>query len=247
MVAAATLGAGVLSAGASIFGSSRAADAQTAAANAAIANSRYMFNQSRNALQPYMSGGSNAIDSLSNWNDPTSNTNVLSQLIRLVTPGADMSAALAQTPGYQFSQSQGQRAVQNALAGRGLGGSAGAVARGVADYTQGLAGTTWNQVVQNLLSTFGAESNSLQGLVSTGANAANSLAGASSNTSNQINSALIGAGNAQAASSNALGSAMGGLGNNLTMAALLRSLQSNSGSGGGSIYSGYNTTGLPGA
>jgi hypothetical protein len=147
-----------------------------------------------------------------------------------------MSAVLEQTPGYQFSQKQGQKAVTNALAARGLGGSAGAVAKGVANYTQGLAGNTWDSVVRNLLSTFGAGTNALQGLVNTGVTAGSSLAGVGTNTANSISGALTGAGNAQAAGYNAIGGAVGGFGNSLTSAALINQLTN--GGGGGSIYGG---------
>lgn len=238
MVAASILGAGALSAGASIWGSSKAADAQTAAAQASIANQKDMYNQNKGVLQPFINAGQGGISGLQDWlstNGGASGNNALSTLLKLVTPGADQSATLAQTPGYQFSQGQGTRAAMNALAARGLGGSPGAVAKGVSTFNSGLASTTFNDAVKNLLSTFQTGGNALQGLVNTGVTAGSSLAGVGTNTANSISGALTGEGNAQAAGYNAAGSAISGFGNSAATAALINSLTKN---GGGSIYGG---------
>jgi hypothetical protein len=233
-IAAAVIGGSALSAGASIWGSSKAADAQTQAAQQSIAAQKEMYGQNKNLLQPFITAGQQGLPNLQNWVDPTNGSNPLSQLIKLTTPGADMSATLEQTPGYQFSQKQGTRAALNALAARGLGGSPGAIAKGVSNYNSGLASTTWDSVVKNLLSTFGMGTNALQGLVNTGVQSGSALAGVGTNTANQISGALTGAGNAQAAGYNAMGSAAGGFGNSLGTAAMLQQLTG--GGGGGSIY-----------
>lgn len=238
MVAAAVLGAGALSAGASIWGANKAAGAQTDAANASITNQKQMYDSNKGVLQPFIDAGSSGITGLKDWlstSGGVGGSNPLSSLLKLVTPGADQSATLAQTPGYQFSQGQGTRAALNALAARGLGGSPGAVAKGVGGYVSGLASNTWDSVVKNLLSTFQSGGNALQGLVNTGLTAGSSLAGVGTNTANSISNALTGAGNAQAAGYNATGSAVGGLGNSLSTAALIQQLTGN-GSGGGGIY-----------
>lgn len=235
-LAAAVLGAGAIGAGASIWGANKAAGAQTDAGNAAIANQRDMYGKNADILKPFINAGAGGIDQLKNWIDPTSGTNPLASLIKLVTPGADMSDILSKTPGYQFSQTQGTRAALNALAARGLGGSPGAVAKGVGGYVSGLAGNTWDSVVKNLLSTFGGETGALQGLVNTGVTAGSSLAGVGTNTANSITGSLTGIGNAQAAGANATGAAIGGGANSLTTAALLQQLTG--GGGGGGIYGG---------
>jgi len=239
MVAAAVLGAGALSAGASIWGSSKAADAQTNMGNAAIANQKDMYAKNSNVLSPFINAGAGAIPQLQDWLNPSGGAggnNPLSQLIKLVTPGADMSKTLEQTPGYQFEVGQGTRAAQNALAARGLGGSPGAIAKGVGGYVTGLASNTWDSVVKNLLSTFGTEGGSLQNLVNSGRDAGSALAGVGTSTANSISGSLTGIGNAQAAGANATGAAVGGLGNSATTAALLQQLTG--GAGGGGIYSG---------
>ena len=135
-------------------------------------------------------------------------------------PGADMSATLAQTPGYEFENMQGLKSVNNTLAARGLGGSGGAVARGAANFTTGLAQSTWQSVVQNLLSTYGAGlgaaqgafgsgADALQKLVNGGANAAARLATNATTVGGQIGSNLVGAGKAQAGADMAIGTSIG--------------------------------------
>lgn len=237
MVAAAVLGAGALSTGASIWGANKAADAQTGAASASIANQRDIFGQNKNLLTPFINAGAGAIPGLQDWlssSGGASGSNPLSALIRLVTPGASMSDTLSQTPGFDFSKTQGTRAALNALAARGLGGSPGAIAKGVGGYVSGLAGNTWDSVVKNLLSTFQTGGGMLQNLVNSGVTAGGALAGVGTNTANAVSGALTGAGNAQAAGANATGSAISGMGGSLTTAALLKQL---TGGGGGSIYS----------
>lgn len=241
-VMAAVLGAGALSAGATAWGASNAADAQRDAATASIANQKEMYGKNQANLQPFINAGAGGIPGLEDWLR-TNSDNPLSQLIKLTTPGADMSATLEQTPGYQFSQKQGTRAAMNALAARGLGGSPGAIAKGVSSFNSGLASQTWDSVVKNLLATFQSGGNAMQGLVNTGLSGANALAGVGTNTANSISGAITGAGNASAASSNAIGGAIGGLGNSMTTAAMLQQLGSG---GGGSIYGAAPTMGLGG-
>lgn len=235
-VAAAVLGAGALSAGASIWGANKAVDSQTAAADKSIANQQQMYGSNKNILSPFINAGQAGISQLQDWLNPAGGaggSNALSSLLKLVTPGADMSSTLSQTPGYQFAQGQGTRGALNALAARGLGGSPGAIAKGVGNYVTGLAGNTWDSVVKNLLSTFQTGGNALQGLVNTGVNAGGALAGVGGRTADSITGSLTGAGNAQAAGANATGAAIGGLGGSMTTAALLQQLQSG---GGGGIY-----------
>lgn len=236
-LAAAVLGAGALGAGASILGSSKAADAQTSASTASIANQKQMYDTNKNLLSPFITAGQGGIQQLMDFINPNggpSGSNPLSALLKLVMPGSDQSKTLEQTPGYQFTAGQGTRAALNSLAARGLGGSPGAIAKGVGGYVSGLASNTWDSVVKNLLSTFQSGSGTMQNLVNSGVTAGGALAGVGTNTANAVSGALTGAGNAQAASANAIGGAVGGLGNSVTTASLLQQLQN--GGGGGSIY-----------
>jgi hypothetical protein len=223
-VAAAVVGAGALGAGATLWGSSQAAKAQTSASQAAIGAQREMFGLTKEQLQPFIDAGKLGIGPLArfiNRDDPSSPLNAL---IKLTTPGANMSETLAQTPGFQFTEDRGLRAVNNALAARGLGGSGGAVAKGAADYTTGLASGAWKDVVDRLLATFTGGSTAMQNLVNTGAGSAGALGGASTQVGGQIGQNLVGIGNAQAGAQMAGANAIGGFGGSLSTAALLRQL-----------------------
>lgn len=225
-VAAAILGGGALSAGATIFGANRAASAQTAASQNAITAQKDMFGVAKNALDPFINAGTSGIGGLQEWLNTNSN-NPLSALLRLTMPGSNQTEALTQTPGYQFAEDRGLRGVNNALAARGLGGSAGAVAKGAADYTTGLASGTWQNVVNALQNLFSSGGAAKQNLVNTGAGSAGTLTGAATNVGGQIGSNMVGIGNAQGGAATATGNALAGLGGNISTAALLQKLLGN--------------------
>ena len=233
-----------------------------------------MINAQKALLDPNNPNSSlSQLKGVLNPNDPNSALGRLSGLLnpngsgplaalqKLTMPGADMSATLAQTPGYQFSLDQGLRASNNQLAARGLGGSGGAVAKGATNFAEGLAGNTWQSVVaalqnqynsqltgnqnqftsqanagQNL---FNSEASAGQNLINTGTTAASALAGVGTNTANSITGSLTGAGNAQAAAANATGGAISNVAGQLPSNVLLSQLlKGQGGSGGGGIYSG---------
>lgn len=240
MVATAIIGGSLVTAGATAWGASKAADAQTDAANASIANQQQMYQNNKNILMPFIQGGYDAQTSLQGLLNPNGD-NPLSALLKLTgatNGGADMQSMLEKTPGYQFSLQQGNRAVNNALAARGLGGSAGAVAKGVANYTQGLAGNTWQNVVNSLQNVFNSQTGATQNLLNTGLSAGNALAGVGTNTANANSSAMIGAGNAQAGMYNGIGNAIGGVGNSLGSAMLMNQLTG----GNNGLYGGTAST-----
>lgn len=247
MAAVAIIGAGALGAGAQIFGASKAADAQTQAAQAAIANQQQMYGQNKAQLQPFINAGAGQIGNQQALLDPNSAGGPLAALMKLTNPGADMSAELAQTPGYQFSLNQGLRASNNQLAARGLGGSGGAVAKGAANFAEGLAGNTWQSVVAALQNQFTSQAGAGQNLINSGQGAASALAGVGSNTANQISGSLTGQGNAQAAAANAIGAGVGSVAGQVPSALLLRQLLAKSGDGGNTFGGLYPDTGSTGA
>lgn len=238
MPAVAIIGSSLVGAGASIFGANKAAGAQTQAAQAAIANQQKMYGLNQGQLQPFIDAGAGQIGNQRALLDPNNAGGPLSALMKLTNPGADMSAELAQTPGYQFSLSQGLRASNNQLAARGLGGSGGAVAKGATNFAEGLAGNTWQSVVAALQNQFTSQAGAGQNLINTGSGAASALAGVGANTANQVSGSLTGAGNAQAAAANAIGTGVGGVAGQVPMAYLLQQLtgKNNQVNGGTSIY-----------
>lgn len=239
-IAAAILGAGAMSAGAGIWGANTAAGAQTAATDKAINQTNLARVGNLQALAPYLTTGAEAIPNLMDWINPSGGAkgnNPLSALIKLTTPGASMTDTLKQTPGYQFAEERGLKSVDNALAARGLGGSPGAVSKGAADFTTGLASNTWQSVVNALQNLFQSGTGALQSAVGTGANAAGNFAGGNIATNNTISGLLTGQGNAQAGAAMATGNAIGNLGGSISTAALIQKLL-----GGGGAVSGSGAT-----
>lgn len=244
-LAAAVLGAGALGAGASIYGATKAADAQTSATNASIAAQKDVQSRNANLMAPFIDAGKSGISGLQSWLDPNNQNNPLAALLRLTMPGANMSETLSQTPGYQFAEDKGLRAVNNQLAARGLGGSPGAVSKGAGEYVTGLASGTWQSVVDKLMGLFQSGGSQLQNLVGTGANAAGNLAGGNISSTGQVSNALIGQGNAQAGAATSIGSSIGNFGNSAMTAALMQKLLGNSGGAAPSTGIYPNPTGYP--
>ncbi len=129
----------------------QAAQLQYQAEQQAIQAQQDQFAQIQQNLAPYMQLGQVGLAAL---------PGALGQLTQPVVPDlqpynltmpypTDL-AALAQTPGYQFTLQQGLQAAQNSAAALGLGRS-GAAVKGAINYAEGLAGTTYQNVFQNAL------------------------------------------------------------------------------------------------
>lgn len=203
--AAGALGA----AGIGAMASSSAADKQSALGQQALNQQLSLFNQGKDALNPYIKAGQDVLPTLQD----------------LLTPGKS-AATLSSLPGFQFQSQYGTMAATNALAAKS-GPSAGPLATAISQYNQGLAGTTYQNQV-----------NALQGFVNTGAGAAGSLAGTAVWTGNSTGNTLNGIGNAQAAgtlgTANALAGGLTGATSAGTNAMLLSKLL---GGAGGTNYS----------
>jgi len=226
-VATAVIGAGVLGAGASIYGANKAADAQTAAAQQAANTSLSMYNTTRGDLSPYRQIGQTASDQLT------------SRLSDLTAPITMDQATLEKTPGYQFNLTQGQRAVTNSAAARGLG-SSGAALKGAATFATGLADSTYQQQFANANTNQTNAYNRLKGLVDTGQNAAAQTGSAGTAAANTAAGAQIGAGNAQAAAANATGGAIANTANGIGGYMAYKGLYGGGGSSGPITYGGPN-------
>jgi len=220
-----------------------AADTQAQAANNASQLQWQQFQQLQQNLQPYMNLGTNNIPGLQ------------SQLGRL--QGMQFSfnptmQQLEQTPGYQFTLNQGLNTVNNQLAAKGLNLS-GAQARGIADYTTGLASNTYQQQYENALKSFmtnyGVQSdtyNRLSGLVGVGENAAAGVGNAGLQTASNAGNFLTSGANAQAAGmiggANAITGGLGSIGQGGLLNALLGG--QSAAAGGGGFYGNPFSTGL---
>ena len=215
-VGAAIIGSAAIGAASTAYGASQASKAQTNAAGKAADTAMDMYDKTRKDLNPFRKAGTRALGNLEE------------RLPFLTSPIVMDQATLEGTPGYQFTQKQGLKAVQNSAAARGLGVS-GAALKGAAEYTTGLANNTYKDqfALENLNRT--NEFNRLKGLVDTGQNAAAQTGTAGTSAATTAANAQIGAGNAQAAGYNAMGTAGANFANNVGGYAAYQGLYGNKG------------------
>lgn len=211
----------------SVLGSNASKDAAQTQANAADRASdlqMQQFQQMQQNLAPYMQLGTSTIPQLQ-------------QLLggdRLNTPFSfnPTMQQLEQTPGYQFTLQQGNKALDNAMAAKGLSLS-GAQLKGLDAYNTGLASNTFQQQYQNALQNFNTnygqaadQYNRMSGLVGLGQNAAAGVGNAGLQTASNIGNNITSGANAQAAgqvgSANALSGGLSGLGANSLLYSLLK-------------------------
>lgn len=248
--AAVSAGGSILGGGLQALGGFFGSQAQTQYGQQAISAIQQMFGQAQSALSPFYTTGANALQGF------------MSALPGLTTPfgatpgsgpGGQVNptqtlANLQSTPGYQFSLQQGTQAATNAATAQGLGGS-GNMLKGVTNYAEGLANTTYQQQYQNYLQQQQQNANLLYQPVNTGASAAGSLASAAGTAGTGISNAYQGIGQAQAGAytlaGNAIGGGVAGAGNTFLQYNLLQSLlnRNSLSPGGGSNYYGGSSIG----
>lgn len=141
---------------------SNAAGQESDAAKAAMGIQQGAFNTVQGAMSPYIQEGTTALGNAQNLltNNGYLNGKTAFNPGAAGLPYASSTGAfnfngndLANTPGYQFIKQQGQNAVNNAQAASGLGVS-GAQQKALAQYTTGLADSTYNQQFQNQLNAY---------------------------------------------------------------------------------------------
>lgn len=200
-IAAAVVAVGVVGAAASVYAGSQQSSAIKSAANTqanadlqAQQIQKNEFDQTQTNLQPFVNQGTQAFNQLGALTGVGPGGNPLTAaLTKPFTPGD-----LSQTPGYQFTLGQGLQATQNSYAAQGLG-SSGAAMKGAANYAEGLAGTTYNQQLQNYLAQNAQIYNMLSGEANTGESAGAQLGSLGQQNANAQGQAVAGAGAAQAA------------------------------------------------
>lgn len=230
-VAAAVAGAGLAGAAISSSAAKSAANTQADAANRASDLQMQQFQQMQQNLAPYMQLGSSTIPQLQ-------------QLLggdRLNTPFSfnPTMQQLEQTPGYQFTQQQGNKALDNAMAAKGLSLS-GAQLKGLDSYNTGLASQTFQQQYQNALQNFNTnygqaadQYNRMSGLVGLGQNAAAGVGNAGLQTASSIGNNMMGGANALAAGRVGSANAISGGLSNLGATGMLYSMLGNNGGSAG--------------
>jgi len=223
--------------------SKSAANTQAQAAEDAAHLQNDQYNQTQANLKPYMDLGQSYINPLK---DALANP-MLTQ--RFTAPS---TADALNAPGYQFTQTQGLKAVQNSAAARGLGVS-GAAMKGAANYATGLADSTYNDVFNRALQTFNTNYSSaannvnrLQGIVGNGQNAAATNGSLGVAAAGNIGNTLTSGANAVAAGTIGSGNALSGALNGIGSSALTYGLLNNNAAGGGAPASAAMTPGSNG-
>lgn len=252
-IAGGTAAAGLAGSAISASGAKSAAQTQADAANQAAQMQMQQFQQIQQNLKPYMDLGSSSIPQLQNYLNNSAYLNTPFQYGAFNFNPTEQQ--LQNTPGYQFTLQQGMKNTNNALAAKGLNLS-GAQAKGLANFTTGLADQTYQQQYQNALQAYqtnyqnafqthntnyalGADQyNRLSGLVSLGQNAAAGVGNAGMQAANNAGNYLTQGANAQAAgtvgAANAMSSGLGNAGSS----GLLYSLMKNNNNS--NIYAGTN-------
>lgn len=220
---AALIAAGVGAVGSTasaVIGSNAARSAAKTQANAATLasnNQLEMFHETQANLKPYLDLG-------------TSNLSTLEDLLGSGPNGqAGIQASLEATPGYQFTKNQGLESVQNSYAAKGLG-SSGAALKGAADYTTGLANTTYEQRLADYFNATARGQNAAAGQGALGQEAAATAGGFATSGAAATAAGTVG-------SANAISAGLSGLTNAATLPLLLQSgglFGNNAGGGSGS-------------
>lgn len=215
-VATAVIGSAVIGGAATAYGANKAAEAQTAAADKASQIAQQQYQQTRSDLSPYRDIGSLGASQLT------------SRLSELTSPISIDPNQLENSDYYKFASTQGQKAVTNSAAARGLG-SSGAALKGAAAFAKGLATDTYKTAFDMANTNQTNAYNRLKGLVDTGQNAAAQTGSAGTSAANTSASAAIGAGNAQGAAAVSTGNALSNAASNIGGYATYKGLYGNSG------------------
>lgn len=222
-VATAVVGSALIGAGATAYAANKASQTQQNAAQQAAAIQQQQYQQTRGDLAPYRAIGEDA------------STRLKAKLTDLTEPISIDPNMLENSDYYKFASTQGQKAVTNAAAARGLG-KAGAALKGAASFAKGLATDTYKTAFDmeniNRSNTY----NRLKALIDTGAGAATGTGALGEKAAYNTGTALVGGANAEAAAYNKTGSAISNLASNLGGYAMYNGLYGNS--GGGNILPG---------
>lgn len=251
IIAAGVGAAGSVAAGSEQAGAAKSAaqlQAQEAANSLAFQKQEFSTEQANEA--PFLAAGTGAVNELSSQLSTPGQGLLTPWTQQFEAPTAQQAQ---QTPGYQFTLQQGEQALQNSAAASG-GLLTGGTAKGITNYAEGLADTTYQQTFQNSLTAYQQAYNTFQnnqtntynrlaGVAGAGQTAATTLGQqgqqAASNVSNinlttgqlqgqDLQNAAAATASGYAGAANALGSGISSIGQLLTLQQLL------GGSGGGS-------------
>jgi len=240
---------GVASAGGSIASgligksaASSAANAQERASNNALDFQKQMWEAQQQNQAPWLEAGKTSLSKL--MEGLSNGTFGPGSIAPFAAPTAEQARA---TPGYQFTQQEGNRGVMAAASAGGRSLSGGTL-KAIDRYNIGLADSTYGDTFNRALSTYQAQLagqgqayNELAGVANTGQNAVQNLNSTGSGVATNVGNLMTGIGNAQAAGTiggaNAISSGIGGATNALSSTLLLSQLGNLLNGNGGIINS----------
>lgn len=205
LVAGGLSAAGAVASG--VMGSNAAKSAAQTQANSAkyAADLQHsQFEETQNNLKPFLTTGASALPALAKLAGGSGSGEMLNTLKSL--------------PGYQFQLDQGLKASQNGYAAQGLGAS-GAAQKGAADYAEGLAGTSYQGLFNNIYNTANLGLNA-------GTQIGNFGQQSVTNQGNLLTSGAAATAAGQVGSANAITGAVNGVANGLGSTALIYGLNS---------------------
>lgn len=151
-------------------GNKNARRAVEAAQNNALGSLDTAYTDQQNYLNPYLKQGGAAYSRMGDMLGLSGNTGA--EGYGSYGPGSQYTMTeMEQDPGYKFRLAQGQRALDNSVASRGMNLS-GAQLKGAADYNSGMASQEYGNAYQRYMDRYKTLSN----MAESGAGAANKLA-----------------------------------------------------------------------
>lgn len=161
----------------------KATKAQTAAADKSAELERYMYEQTRQDQLPWMQAGQQALSQLGQANNTPFNFNY---------------NAMTADPGYQFRQTEANKALERSAAARG-GLFSGGTGRSLSRLNQDMASQEYGAAYNRAYTTHNDQLNRLASMAGIGQNTASNLSQAGQNYSGNMSNIYGQAANAQAA------------------------------------------------
>lgn len=192
--AVATVGGALIGANSS----KKATKAQTAAAAKSAELERYMYEQTRQDQLPWMQAGQQALSQLGQANNTPFNFNY---------------NAMTADPGYQFRQTEANKALERSAAARG-GLFSGATGRSLSRLNQDMASQEYGAAYNRAYTTHNDQLNRLASMAGIGQTTASNLSQAGQNYSGNMSNIYGQAANAQAAGYGAQAQNWGNMVNN---------------------------------
>jgi hypothetical protein len=224
--AAGSIGGSLISANAA----GSAADKETAQEDKALDFQEGVYNDTKANQQPFVSGGQYTLGQLiAGFQNGTFGPGSIPAF------KAPTLADAQSTPGYQFTQQQGEQGIERGAAAAG-GAITGGTLKSLAGFDTGLADSTYNDVFNRAMASYNSlltgqnqSFNQLTSIAGLGENAAANVGNNGAQASNTIGNTLANIGNAQAAgtvgTANAVTSGINGAVNSATLPLYLQYLR----------------------